>query len=377
MEQLNENDTINDQPLIGQVSQQEEKALTKSKTLFNRLFGPMSPGSLRGSIFNISILSLGAGCLSIPQKVYYLTLVGSPFFIILAGVINCWTLLLLSSMANKFQMTSYSKLASHLHGKWLSKLLDITIITHILGVVILYQVIIYKLIGGIINEVGNFGYANLDDFLINSFWKEYSYKFPVNYCLALIVLLPLCLQKDISKMRFSSILGISSLFFLIGIIIIQCPMYITDFFKNTFQKDDPKYQYNYYDFSVGFTKDMNFFKSVATLFYAYSCHVGAFPVLHSLNDRTKKRTDKVFQRAIMLDAFCYLVVGMTGYLSMPVNTPDLIIERKSIFESDWIMTIGRISFILTLLMKIPANYNAFRVASLEVMNKSSSEITTT
>lgn len=335
----------------------------------------MSPGSLRGSVFNISILSLGAGCLSLPQKIYYLTLVGSPFFIILAGLVNCWTLLLLSSMANKYKMSSYSKLANHLHGKWLSKLLNITILIHILGVVILYQVIIYKLVGGIINELGNYGYENLDEFLIRSFWKDYLFKFPVNYGLGLIILLPLCLLKDISKMRFSSILGIISLFFLIGIIIIQCPMYITYFFENTYKKDDPKYQYNYYDFSVGFDKNMNFFKSVATLFYAYSCHVGAFPVLHSLNDRTKRRTDKVFKRAIMLDAFCYLVVGITGYLTMPVNTPDLIIERKSIFNNDWIMTIGRISFILTLLMKIPANYNAFRVASLEVIDKDSSQIT--
>ena len=47
-------------------------------------------------------------------------------------------------------------------------------------------------------------------------------------------------------------------------------------------------------------------------------------------------------------------------MTQPLNSPDLIIERNKIFDNDWLMTIGEISFIITLLAKISANYNALR-----------------
>ena len=49
------------------------------------------------------------------------------------------------------------------------------------------------------------------------------------------------------------------------------------------------------------------------------------------------------------------------------DTPDLIIERKKLFDSDWIMTIGEVCFILTLLAKISANYNALRSCILVLL----------
>lgn len=340
----------------------EEEETNNNRTCLNKLFGELTPGSVRGGIFNLSILSLGTGCLALPQKFHAMTLIGSPIIIILAGIVNCWSLYILSTMAHKYDTKSYSELACKTQGKKLSKLLGGAIIVFIFGLIIIYQVILYKLIGGIINELGGYGFISLDEFLNVSFWKEYIYKFPVSYGCAL-VFLPLCLLKDISKMRFSSVFGIGSFFLLIGIILAQSPWYIKDFINN-----HPNEHYNFWDISVGFDSKMNFLKSCATLFYAYSCHMGAFPVMVSLTRSSDKRTKKIFRRAIILDAICYMIVGVVGYLSMPIDTPDLIIERKSIFGSDWVMTIGRSSFIFTLLMKIPVHYNAFRFAVLELFD---------
>ena len=52
----------------------------------------MNPGSLRGSIFNLCILSLGTGLLAIPQKIGYMSMVLSPIIIILSGLANYWSL---------------------------------------------------------------------------------------------------------------------------------------------------------------------------------------------------------------------------------------------------------------------------------------------
>ena len=340
-----------------------EKSIDK-RSIFKKLFSKIEEGSLRGCIFNLCILSLGTGCLALPQKIQYFTIIFSPIIIILAGIANIWSLLLLSDMSSKYHITKYDQLVKKLLGKSLSLFLDIVMILNQSGMIILYQVILYKLTGGIVNEIGRYNYDNIEDFSKHSFWKKYSYKFSVCYGISLIILFPLCLQKDINKMRYSSTFGLYSLFLLIFIIIIECPFFIAEW--------DDSVKLNYYNIK-GFDSDMNFLKSVSTLFYAFSCHVGAFPVIESLKNPTKKRVNKVFKRAIILDIVCYLIIGLSGYLTQPINTPDLIIERTNLnkFKHDFIMLFGQICFILTLFAKICANWNALRVSLLSVLGKDS------
>lgn len=351
----------------------EETIPEPKKTCCQRLLGKMGAGSLSGCIFNMCILSLGTGCLSLPQKVGYLSLVFTPIAVAIAGAANIWTLLCLSSISCKYNINNYSELVKHLYGKALGVFLDVVIIIYAFGILILYQVILYKLIGGVVNEIGSYGYESLDDFLKNSFWKGYKWKFPVCYGFSVVILLPICLLKNVSKMRFTSAFGILSLFFLIGIVVVECPWFAVNYHNEIYKKDDSSTHLNIIDVSKGFDKDMSFFKSIATLFYAYSCHLGAFPVINSLENRTKRRINKVFVTAIVIDAISYCIIGISGYLTQPIDTPDLIIERKSIFSNDWVMTVGRILFILTLFTKIPSNYNALRISFLSTIGKDSND----
>ena len=45
------------------------------------------------------------------------------------------------------------------------------------GMIILYQVIMYKLLGGVINEVFSLGYTNVENFVAQSFWSQKRIKF--------------------------------------------------------------------------------------------------------------------------------------------------------------------------------------------------------
>jgi amino acid permease len=189
------------------------------------------------------------------------------------------------------------------------------------------------------------------------------------YGVGFIIILPLCLLKDISHMRFTSIFGVFSLLFLILIILVQSPWYFSHYLHTVYKKNDPKTHLNLWNISTGFTEELYFFKGAATVFYAYSCHFGAFPVYQSLKNHTQRRIEKVFARSIILDASAYLIIGIAGYLSNPINTPDLIIERYELFPSDIVMTLGRIAFIFTLIVKIPAKYNSFRISVLDLLGK--------
>ena len=205
-------------------------------------------------------------------------------------------------------------------------------------------------------------YSNVEEFVAESFWSEKKVKFFVCYLITIVVLFPLCRLKTISHMRYASTFGILSLFLLIFIVLVECPF----FYNHNVVKGGQKI--NFSDLTPGFQKDMQFLQSISTIIYAFACHVGVYPVLNSLHNPTRKRVQKVFRRATLLDIICYLIIGYSGYLTQPNKTPDLILERDKIFSNDFFMTVGQMLFIFTLIAKICANYNGLRTTLLIMMN---------
>ena len=353
-----------------QIKEEPFKSIQK-KNCIQKILSNLSSGSLTSCIFNLCILSLGTGSLALPQKIGYMSLLFSPVIIILSGLVNYWSLNILAKASKKYNINSYEGIVSKLFGNALSVFLGIIMIISQTGMVILYQVILYKLLGGVINDFFNLGYSGVEDFALNSFWNKFKIRLCVCYLITFIILTPLCLLKNISKMRYASMFGIFSLFFLIFIILIECPFYI----KYNFFDKNKKVELNYIDIISGFKGDMKILQAISTLFYAFSCHVGVFPVLNSLNNPSESRIKLLFKKSISLDIICYLIIGISGYLTQPENTPDLIIERKKIFKNDFLMNIGHICFIFTLFAKICANYNALRVCIINLFSTNKSKNT--
>ena len=71
------------------------------------------------------------------------------------------------------------------------------------GMIILYQVIMYKLLGGVINEFFSLEYSNVEEFVEESFWSKKNVKFLVCYFITINVLFPLCRLKTISRIRYA------------------------------------------------------------------------------------------------------------------------------------------------------------------------------
>jgi len=228
------------------------------------------------------------------------------------------------------------------------------------------------MIGGAVMDFGGYGeqYEDLKDFCDNSFWGYNYVKFPIMYGLLLFVLYPLSLLKDISKLSFSSFLGVFTLIILILIVAFESPWYIKDYWDNKYIESNPKTHLHLVDLSVGFkVPQLYFFRGMATIFYSYCCHYAAFPIFKTLENRTDKRIKKVITTTISFDVCLYLLIGITGYLSNPIKTPSLIIERYQLFSSDVVLSIGRLFFVVTVTAKIPTAYNSFRLSFLELVFK--------
>ena len=121
------------------------------------------------------------------------------------------------------------------------------------------------------------------------------------------------------------------------------------------------------DFRPGFDHDLKFITSISTIIYAYECHAGIFPVMSSLSNPTEERVNSVFKRATFINAISYVIITLAGYLSQPSHTPDLILEREKISDSDYLMTLGLILFSLTIMTKIGALFNCLRSLILNAL----------
>ncbi len=101
----------------------------------------MNPGSVRGSIFSLIILTLGPGCLAIPLAVGNMSLIIGLISLLTSALVTYWTLFTLGKTSQKYRIFQYSHLVRHLMGNKVAKLLDMFILIGQFGVLILYQVI--------------------------------------------------------------------------------------------------------------------------------------------------------------------------------------------------------------------------------------------
>lgn len=125
----------------------------------------MSVESFRGVLFNLYILSLCSGCSAVPQKLSYISLF-SPFITIFVGFVNLWDLFLFSYLYSKHKIKRNDLLAQKLYGKNLRNLLRLTMIINQCGIILIYHVIIYKLIGELLMKLKDMVLEILIIFLI-------------------------------------------------------------------------------------------------------------------------------------------------------------------------------------------------------------------
>jgi len=142
IDNINNIDTTNKDEFTNDLSKNLENNKSPRKSLLNRLIGPIDAGSIRGSIFNLSIFSLGSGCLALPQKIQHMSIVVTVIDIILSGLATYWTLNLMLVASRRLKNCfNYAKVVELLYGKKLSNFLVFTILLYTFGIMILYQVI--------------------------------------------------------------------------------------------------------------------------------------------------------------------------------------------------------------------------------------------
>lgn len=328
----------------------------------------MKEGSILGGVFALSSLALGAGAFSIPIRCVQLGCFWYIILIFCGAAAAYWSLTGLIRSSRVINGVDYSPTVRGIVGDCAGYLIDVLIIVYLFGILVQYMVIIYSLIGRTYFEffIDTSKYDNFEQYE-NEEWDSAVLKYPIMFGTSLAIF-PLCLLKDISKMRFVSMFGICALIYSILVIVIESPWFLVHYLDN-YKEDDPKTHANWFDITKAFNKDLNFFTGIATVFFTFTCHPGAFPVYKTLKNHTEKRINTTFFRSVLLDLIVYIFIAICGFITAPLNPKSLIIYRESIFDNDTPMTIAKIALALDLFLSIPANYASYRCSFFIVFFK--------
>ena len=344
---------------------------SKNAKFFEKLLHPMQYGSLRGSIFGLSSMCLEAGSMVLAIRCKQFGMINFLVFLVLGGLVAYWCLIMMIKAGKNIKEKNYSKVVKNILGHKVGIFMDVNIALYLFGALVSFQVIIYQVLGAVIYDIidmsGNMDKDEYPNYVTykEKYWSQKLYlKFPIMLGVAGLVF-PLCLLKDISKMRLASLFGVLALVYSIIVVIIESFFYLIN------ENWDKVGEMNWINITPAFSLDAGvpFFGGLATVFYIYSCHAGAFPVYKTLRNNTTRRIKKVFRRSIILDVCIYFTIAAASYITSPINPPELILYRPNLsgFKTDYFILIAKIGIICNLFFSTPANYAGFRLSFFELV----------
>ena len=305
---------------------------SKNAKFFERILHPMQYGSLRGSIFGLSSMCLEAGSMVLAIRCKQFGMVNFLIFLILGGMVAYWCLVMMIKAGKNCKEKNYSKVVKEVLGNKLGYFMDANLALYLFGALVSFQVIIYQVLGAVVYDIlemaDKIDKKEYPDYVTykEEYWSQKLYlKFPIMLGIAALVF-PLCLLKDISKMRLASLFGVLALVYSIIVVIIESFFYL---FNENWDKIG---EMNWINISNAFSLEAGvpFFGGISTVFYIYSCHAGAFPVYKTLRNNTTRRIKKVFRRSIILDVCVYFTIAAASFITSPINPPELILYRPNL-----------------------------------------------
>ena len=317
-----------------------------------------------GATFMLTNICLGTTIFTFAVRAKAFGLVWILIACFICGAVNYWTITRGVASSEKLKESDYSEITEKLLGKKGRLILNILIIIYSYACIMCFLALIYPLFGRFIMSIGYRNkYNDFEEFKKDKWGKSYI-KFPIFIVIAVILSLE-CLIKDINKLNFSAYLGVIAVIYTLIIITIQCDTYYNHYKKNEYVENDKSTHVNWTHLEKAFTSDLDFFKGMASLFAAYSCITGVFPVYegfkHQENGLNKMKKSVFF--SVCLTTGLHVISITCSYLTEPIYPEDVIIYRKpkEHNDKDILMNIAKLMITGSLIFTLPGYYFGLRL----------------
>ena len=282
----------------------------------------------------------------------------------IVAIIDYWSIMNCSIASSKVKEDDFSEVTEKIIGKKAKVILNILIVVYSYACMVTFYVLIFSLFGRFIQSVAySKDYPSYDNFYDEKWGKVYI-KFPFSLGVAFILSL-LSLIKDIKKLNFSAYIGVGAVIYTLFVVMIECNKYYKHYKNNVYIKENKDTHINVIDLGKSFTKDLIFFKGMACILVAYSCHTGVFPVFTGFKyqeNGLKKMKISVFLSCCLTTAL-HIISIVCSYLTDPITPEDVVIYRKPLGNGkDIPMTISKLLITFSLVFTLPGYFFGLRLS---------------
>ena len=317
-----------------------------------------------GASFMLTNLCLGTTIFTFAVRAKSFGLVWFILVCIVVAIVNYWSIMRCVYASSRCKEDDYSEITEKILGKKMRIVLNFFIILYSYGFCMCYLALIFSLFGRFIYSAGyTKDFIDYESFFTNR-WGKANIKFPFFVGVAFFLSL-ICLIKDINKLNFTAYIGVISCMYGLFVIMIECNSYYTYYKDKIYIKEDKRTHVNWINLGDAFTKKLDFFKGISTLFAAYACHPGIFPVYggfkHQENGITKMKYSTFF--GTLLTTVLHIISITCSFLTDPITPEDLIVYRKNKGNGkDIAMVIARFFVAISLIFTFPGYYFTLRLS---------------
>jgi amino acid permease len=290
----------------------ESEAATRARSWFQRTFGAMAESSERATIFGLVSSAFGSGVLALPWVFGELGLGMGLVLLSFGGWMSLLSQRLLVNASWATGVESFGGISVKMLGKWPSVGVDVCLFMQCIGATVSYFVFLSQIIPEMSQSLGG------------PEWLS-SHETGGRNAILMIAIFPatpLSCLRTTAKLRYASMASTASLFLVAFLIMINMPFRITELLD---QDESSTYTLGWW--VMPHIKKWQTVPVAASIsFFSFNCHCNLFGKYRELENPTPKRVDKVLSRAVGIETFVYIAVGLCGYLSLggtcSVDVPD-------------------------------------------------------
>ncbi|XP_075258823.1 sodium-coupled neutral amino acid transporter 7-like [Convolutriloba macropyga] len=282
--------------------------------------------SLLGAIFIVCNAALGIGVVNIPHAVLSI----GDLYVALAcqSIVVCVvlsTLFLLGFCAEKCQVSSYESVIGSLWGHKVKLAVEVIIVLNGFFACIMFLIIAGDQLPHVL--------CLLDGSKEPAEFREMS------IVLSSLVILPLCIPKDISYLSYPGLVSVVAVTYLPIAIVLR-------YYRREKEPEEPSPKFT----DINFTW-LGLLHALPTFVLAYQCHLSCVPCYASLKKRSMIRWAFIISSALVVVSGIYALVGFFGFMTFGNQTKsDVLLNYAS---SDDVITLGRLTLLCSVIFSFP------------------------
>ena len=274
------------------------KEQTDPKPSINtKIMQKLGHATVARSVYNLSASAIGAGTLYIYIYIY-IGILSLPFVMRIGGVIlgsllsvtglftSLWAFYLMIRAAKITKAKNYMSLCRRTNGKWLGYIMEVCRVVYLIGVITIYQIMCRDLAVGFLEEFG------VSSSILENHWAMTLHPILV----ALVILLPLCLMKDLNSLSIFSLISLITMGYTVFLIIVEMPFY----YAKNIDKVDSSVGIKYFVMNLG-TAD-----AVSFTVFAFAAQPCFFNIYSELRNPEGHRIRRVIN---IIYIYIYIYIG--------------------------------------------------------------------